>query len=95
MQKKILKVVFVLVGALTVLTLIVIFLPLLILALLLGLVFGKLKIGNINALKNRSYGVPGEEEINTPSAAFKNNASSIDYQDDEIIDIQAEEVKEK
>jgi hypothetical protein len=95
MQEKILKAIFVTIGILVILALIITLLPLLIIGLILGLISGKLKIANLNSLKKRNYGVPGEDDIKSSTSTTVDNEPVIDYQDGEIIDIQAKEINEK
>ena len=89
-MEKILKFIFVTIIIIIVIGIAIALLPILIIGLLLGIIFGKVQMKKLNALRNRSYGQPENED-----SISSDNEPIIDYQDGDIIDIKAEEIKEK
>ena len=94
-MEKFLKIVFILIGAIIIIGLVILLLPLLIIGILLGLFFGKLKIAQLNSLRNRNYGFPDENNSDDANDVHTSPGQSIDYEDGEVIDVQAKEIDEK
>ncbi len=94
-MEKFLKIVFIAIGAIIIIGLVILLLPLLIIGILLGLLFGKLKIAQFNALRNRNYGFPDENNFDDSNDVHTSPEQSVDYADGEVIDVQAKEIDEK
>ncbi len=107
-MEKFLKIVFIAIGAVIIIGLVILLLPLLIIGILLGLLFGKLKIAQLNALSKRKYGCHedayfvdsndlSEFSDQSGDSGYRDisDGQGIDYEDGEIIDVQAKEVDEK